>query len=115
MIAINITLPVANTGYNLLERVKAALTAQNFNSERLSGRCTSITIQYITSTGQAFIVPLIGLYTDTAGVPPAYGYSFQNSGAYWDKNATVNNISMGEINLSSDQTNAVFAILAIVA
>lgn len=115
MIAVLITLPTANTGYNVLERVKAAMTAANFNSDHLPGRCTSITIQYITNTGQAFIVPYIGPYTDTAGVPPQYGYSFQNSGAYFDKNATVNNLSLGEINLSSDQAEAQFAILAIAA
>lgn len=115
MIAIKITLPVANTAYNVLERVQAAMTAGNLPNEQLSGRCTSITIQYITNSGHAYIVPYNGAYAETAGVPALYGYDFNNSGSYWDKNATINNLSLAEIWLGSDQADAEFAILAITA
>ena len=115
MIAIKITLPTANTAYNVLERVQAAMTAANLNGQQLSGRCTSITIQYLTGTGNGYIVPYNGAYPNTLGVPTQYGYDFNNSGSYWDKNATINNLSLAEICLGSDQSNAEFAILDVTA
>lgn len=116
MIACKVTVTNADTGYNLYDLVAASYASVNFNADKqmLGARITSITIQYL-GTGNAWVVPYNGAYTPSGGEPPQFGYSFSAGGALWDKNATVNNLSLKEIFLASDTPSDTFAVLAFTA
>jgi hypothetical protein len=115
MIACKVTVTNANTGYNLYTLIQAAYTALGFNTDHNPAqRCTSLTIQYL-GTGNGYIVPTNGAYSNTAGVPDQYGYSFSNSGAMYDKSSGSNVMGLTEINLGSDTAGDTFAVLAFTA
>lgn len=114
MIACLVTLTNANEGYNLYDLVVASLQAQGFNTNTLSPRMTSITLQPAASNGgDVYIVPGIGAYAETGGVPAQYGWNFSNGGSYYDKAHGFNDLSLVEINVGTDTAGDQLAVIAI--
>lgn len=109
MIAAKVTCTNANQGYDLLTLLQAAFTASNQNPNVIQPRACSITIQYLGST-DGYIVPNNGTYANTANVPDQYGYSFANSGTYWEKSANHNLYALNEIILGAQTAGDTFAV-----
>lgn len=108
MIAAKVTLTAANTGYRLIDLLETATGRINLDTDY--ARACSITIQYLGST-DGYIVPNDGAYATTVGdVPDQYGYSFANSGAYWEKVADHNLFALAEIILGAQTAGDTFAV-----
>lgn len=106
MIAAKVTCTSANTGYTLLELIQAVYgTGTNI----VQPRASSITIQYLGSD-DGYIVPNAGPYAETGHVPDQFGYSFANSGTYWEKVSDHNQFALQEIILGAQTDGDTFAV-----
>lgn len=107
MIAALVQCTSKNTGYSLLDLLTTATGRANLNTDY--PRACSITIQYLGST-DGYIVPNEGAYANTADVPTQYGYSFSQSGTYWEKSANHNLYALDEIILGVGADGETFAV-----
>jgi len=114
MIACLITLPVADTGYNLYTLVLSTLQGLGVNTGNMNPRMASITLQPAASnSGDLYIVPNAGAYSATAGVPAQYGWNFSNGGSYFDKAHGFNDLSLQELNVGVSVDGDQLAIIGI--
>lgn len=114
MIACLVTLPNADTGYNLYTLVLSTLQGLGVNTGNMNPRMTSITLQPAASNGgDLYIVPNAGAYSATAGVPAQYGWNFSNGGSYFDKAHGFNDLSLQEINVGASVGGDQIAIIGI--
>lgn len=109
MIAELVTCTKADTGYTLYDLLQATRTANSENPNSIPFQCQSVTIQYLGTTG-GYIVPNAGAYSNAAGVPARYGYSFSDSGTYYEKGDVGNTFALNEIVLGAQTDGDKFAV-----